>query len=296
MYWDAWDVDVYHLEKRRDVNEGSVRVLERGPLRASLEISVKISGLSNLRQIVSLGALSPRLDFSCEVDWHETHKFLKVEFPLNIRSLTATYEIQYGHIQRPTHWNTSWDVARFEVCAHKWGDLSENDFGVSLLNDCKYGYATHGNVMRLSLLRSPKNPDPECDMGHHKFRYALLPHQGTFQQANIIRESFNFNVPLIVTNNLPSSAPCSFFEVDRNSVIIEAVKKAEDGSDVIIRIYESFGGRCSFRLKSYLPFKSVRFCNMLEEEKKESGQVEWKDGGVTIAIKPFEVITLALSL
>jgi alpha-mannosidase len=160
MYWDAWDVDVYHLEKRVPVVASEVdsnkllQVLERGPLRAKIGITLKVGESSVLKQVISLTALSAILEFELEVDWHESHQFLKVEFPLEIRSLHATYEIQYGHFQRPTHWNTSWDVAKFEVCAHKWVDFSESGYGVALLNDSKYGHSVHGNLLRLSLLRS----------------------------------------------------------------------------------------------------------------------------------------------
>lgn len=154
--------------------------------------------------------------------------------------------------------------------------------------------------MRLSLLRSPKNPDPEADMGHHRFRYALLPHQGTLQQANVIHSAFNFNVPLLVANDLPVTLwqdhKNSFFSVDHDSVIIDAVKKAEDSNDIIVRLYESFGGRTKFNFKSCFPIKSAHLCNMLEEKLEESTKLEWNEGQVSLSIKPFQVITLALSL
>jgi len=230
---------------------------------------------------------------------------LKVEFDLNIRSLFATYEVAYGHIQRPTHWNTSWDVARFEVCAHKWADLSESGFGVSLLNDSKYGYATHGNTMRLSLLRSPKNPDPECDMGNHQFKYAVFPHRGTFQQANVIRESFNLNVPLLLANTQSSTEEIrSYFSVNHPSVIIDTIKKAEDGNEIIVRLFESHGGRTSFKLSTSIPFKKVRACNLLEEEpfhstatsKNLSNNLSLKEGKLDLKMHPFQIVTLAFSI
>jgi len=295
MYWDAWDVDVYHLEKRSDIQGGSVKIIETNSLRVSLEISLPLSSTSKLTQIVSLSGISPRLDFSCEIDWHESHKFLKVEFPLNIRAMQATYEIQFGHLQRPTHWNTSWEVAKFEVCAHKWADLSETGFGVALLNDCKYGHATHGNVMRLSLLRSAKNPDPEADMGHHSIRYALFPHIGSPQDANVIQEAYAFNEPLLVRTGTPRSGieNYSYFSVNKNSMIIETVKKAENiKNEIVLRLYESHGGRGNFRLESPLPVKSVVLCQMLE---KEISTLTW-NGGVELHANPFEIITLKLKL
>lgn len=244
-----------------------------------------------------------RLDFAVEVDWHESHKFLKVEFPLNIRAINATYEIQFGHWQRPTHWNTSWDVAKFEVCAHKWADLSESGYGVSLLNDSKYGHATHGNVMRLSLLRSgkravrvltreAKNPDPEADMGLQAFKYALFPHEGTFQQAGTIREAYNFNIPLQVRQLSVGEQSKSFFSVDKANVVIETVKKAEDSDEIIVRLYESHGGRGRFQLRSSLPVKQAVACNLLEEPIGEP--LNWQNGATSLAIKPFEIVTLKL--
>ncbi|MCS7062154.1 MAG: glycoside hydrolase family 38 C-terminal domain-containing protein, partial [Anaerolineae bacterium] len=188
LNWDAWDVDVFHLEKRYEdsITCTSVNVIEHGPLRGAVTFEFALSDKSTLKQTVFLSATSGRLDFHTQIDWHEREVFLKVEFPLAVRAPNATYEIQFGHLQRPTHFNTSWDMARFEVCAHRWADLSEPDFGVALLNDCKYGYATHGNVMRLSLLRAPTSPDPLADIGQHSLTYALLPHAGPPQEAGVI--------------------------------------------------------------------------------------------------------------
>ena len=196
--WDAWDVDIFHLEKKLPLNGAqSAEVVESGPLRVSIAFEYTLSSKSSLRQVVSLDALSGQLVFDCEVDWYERQKFLKVEFPLNLRASFATYEIQFGHLQRPTHFNTSYDLARFEVPAQKWADLSEPDFGVALLNDCKYGYAAHGNILRLSLLRGPTHPDPEADQGRHQFRFALYPHMGSPQSAGVTEAAYRFNVPLI---------------------------------------------------------------------------------------------------
>jgi len=285
--WEAWDVDVFHLEKRWPVAPAaSATVIERHPLRARVAFTYAF-----LRQTVTLTAISARLDFATEVDWHERQKFLKVEFPVNVRAMTATYEVQFGHLERPTHFNTSHDLARFEVCAHRWADLSEPGLGVALLNDSKYGHAAHGNVLRLSLLRSPKHPDPEADMGRHKFRYALLPHAGDFRAAGVIEEGYRFNQPVLVQ---PTSAPVgekSFFQVDRPNVIIETVKKAEDSGALIVRLYEAHGARGPVRLSSPLPVQSVRRCNLLEEEDQP---LRWENGGVQFDVTPFQIVTLKL--
>jgi len=290
--WDAWDVDVFHLEKYDEVPGAvSAQVIETGPLRAAVQFHYKVGKASIIRQTISLTAISPRLDFSCEVEWHEKRRFLKVEFPLNVRAANATYEIQFGHIQRPTHFNTSWDLARFEVPAHKWADLSEPDFGVALLNDNKYGYSTYGSRMRLSLLRSPVSPDPEADMGRHAFRFALLPHAGSFLQAGVIAEGVHFNNPLQVFSTSAAPFQESFFAVDHPAAVIDTVKKAEDSDEIVLRLYESFGSQRMVRLSSSLPFQSARRCNLLEDD---GDPVPWTDSGAELHLRPFELVTLKL--
>ncbi|XP_067041919.1 alpha-mannosidase 2C1-like isoform X2 [Acropora muricata] len=203
LFWDAWDVMPYYLESRKlllPTSSEEFKVLEEGPLRASVEFSARISEKSSLKQVISLDADVPYVKFHTKVDWHENRKFLKVEFPLDVRAMNATYEIQFGHLQRPTHCNTTWDWAKYEVCGHKWADLSEHDWGVALMTDCKYGYSTHNNVMYISLLRSPKAPDEEADMGSHEFSYAVLPHSGTIQSSGVIRHAYNFNQPISVVS------------------------------------------------------------------------------------------------
>jgi alpha-mannosidase len=269
----------------------SARVVEAGPLRASLEFEYALTPASTLTQTVSLTALSPRLDFDTRVDWHEKRKFLKVEFPLNVRAANATYEIQFGHVQRPTHFNTTWDLARFEVCAHRWADLSEPGGGVALLNDCKYGHAAHGNVLRLSLLRAPTHPDPHADEGEHHFRYALLPHGGDFRRAGVVAEALRFNAPMLLSTTEAAPAERSFFNMDTPSVVIDTVKKAEDSDAVILRLYEAHGARGLARLSSSLPVKSAWRCNLLEEEDEP---LAWEDGGVTLNLTPFQIVTVKL--
>uniref|UniRef100_A0A8B9J1X0 Mannosidase alpha class 2C member 1 n=1 Tax=Amazona collaria TaxID=241587 RepID=A0A8B9J1X0_9PSIT len=229
LYWDAWDVMDYHLETRKPVTTllKPLEVTLAGGLRGSVTFSLQIGKSSTLTQEIILDAMCPYLRFLTQVEWKEAHKFLKVEFPVQVRSTNATYEIQFGHLQRPTHWNTSWDWARFEVWAHKWLDLSEHGFGVALLNDCKYGASAHGNILSLSLLRAPKSPDATADMGHHQFTYAVMPHLGSFQDAGVIQHAYSLNFPL---HTVPArSAPCppwSAFSVSSPAVVLETVKQA----------------------------------------------------------------------
>ena len=292
--WDAWDVDAFHLEKKLALPRAvSARVLESGPLRAALAFEFELTPHSRLRQVVSLAAPAVRLDFACQADWHEKQKFLKVEFPLNIRSPYATYEIQFGYVQRPTHFNTSYDMARFEVPAHKWADLSEPDFGVALLNDCKYGYAAQGNILRLSLLRAPLHPDPDADQGQHQFRFALYPHRGSPQLAGVTEEALRFNVPLLLAKTGGSDLSRSYFEIDNPALIVETIKKAEDSPALILRLYEARGTRGIAHLTSSLPVSSAVRVNLLEDELQP---LVWQDNGLTLDFKPFEIISLRLDL
>ena len=292
--YDAWDVDIYHLEKRRDVGElRTLRIVESHPLRATVEIALSISPKASLVQRISLSAESPRLDFETAVDWQEKNRFLKVEFPLALRSDHATYEIQFGHVRRPTHFNTSWDIARFEVPAHRWADLSEPNYGVALLNDSKYGYACHGNVLRLSLLRSPKSPDPLADMGEHRFRYALFPHAGGPQNGGVIPEAAAFNQPIQLLATAEEEQSARFFGINNPAVVIDTIKKAEDSDDLIVRLYESHGAHQKAIFSSSYALSSVKAVNLLEEEGRPVASERHR---VPLVLRPFELITLKLCL
>ncbi|KAL1924955.1 uncharacterized protein VTP21DRAFT_4609 [Calcarisporiella thermophila] len=299
LFWDAWDVEIYHLEKFRTITNGSIKIQERGPLRSSLELSVQLSERSTLKQTIVLTAISRRLDFETEIEWNENRQFLKVEFPLDITADYATYETQFGHIERPTHYNTSWDAAKFEVCAHKYADLSEYGYGVALLNDCKYGYATHGNVIRLSLLRSPKAPDAHSDLGKHYIKYALYPHEGHFMQSDVVEQAYRFNIPLITRicsrKFSDDLKPTSYFSLHgARNVLIETVKLAEDSDEIILRLYEAYGGKARVSVKSTLPIESVHQCNILEDT--ELTLQYHPEEGLKLNLKPFEVITLKVAL
>ncbi|MBN2046728.1 MAG: alpha-mannosidase, partial [Anaerolineaceae bacterium] len=292
--WDAWDVDIYHLGTREEV-PGAFRtaVLETGPFRASVEFEYQISETSSIKQVVSLSAASQHVDFDNQVEWHEEHRFLKVEFPFTVRSSEAAYEIQFGHLRRPTHFNTSWDMARFEVVGHKWADLSEYGFGVALLNDCKYGYSTLDNVMRLSLLRSPKNPDPVADMGSHSFKYAVMPHGGTFQQAGVIGAGYCFNAPLLVSKTGADVEARSFFGLDSSAVVIDTIKRAEDSDAFIVRMYESYGSNVDVTLSTAFEVLEAAECNLLE---RQDQAVDMVDGKISMHFSPFQIRTLKLKV
>jgi alpha-mannosidase len=290
--WDAWDVDIDYRKSAVDLTELSAQQVEQpGGLRGAVRFTREF-GASRLSQRMVLDAGSRVLRFETDVLWHEEHKFLKVAFPAAVRSPNATYEIQFGHIERPTHTNTSWDIARFEVCAHRWADLGEAGYGVALLNDCKYGYDIQGSVMRLSLLRAPTHPDPTADRGGHRFTYALMPHPGGFREAGVIAAAEDLNAPLrIVRSGLAAGAQRSLIEVDRPQVVVETIKRTEDSDAVVVRLYESWGGRCRARLRTTLPARRAVLCDLLERERTEVAVV---NSEVELELTPFKILTLKL--
>ena len=289
---DAWDVDPFHLETVKDCAPAETCRVVAGPnaaLRAEIVFERKIGAKSRLTQRVRLDARARRLEFHTVVEWQESQQMLKVAFPVNARALNAAYEMQFGCVERPTHYNTPYDLARFEVPGHKWVDLSEPGFGVALLSDCKYGYSTYGNVMRISLLRATTTPDPVADRGRQSFAYAIMPHAGGWREAGVVAEGYRFNVPLLFA---PGRArPRAFFSVDQPNLVLDTVKKAEDSAALVLRLYESHGARGVARLKCAFPFKSAVFCNLLEEEGKPA---QVRGGGIEVPYTPFQIVTLKL--
>jgi alpha-mannosidase len=285
---DAWDVDVYHLETRKALpGAQSVKVIEEGPLRVGLEFVFEFEP-SKMVQRVFLSAGDGHIEFECETDWQHTHKMLKVEFPVEIHATDATYEIAYGSLKRPTHFNTPYDMGRFEVSGHRWMDLSEPDAGVALFTDSKYGYSTQVNVMNISLLRSPTSPDPVCDKGSHFFRYAIYPHSGDHVVAEVVRRAHEFNTPWLAVDG---SNAKSYVSVDSEDIVIDAIKKAEDSDALVIRLYETSGCRGATTLKVDVPFKKATKTNLLEEEPEALAS---KNGEIELVYRPFEIITIVL--
>ncbi|MEM9813567.1 MAG: glycoside hydrolase family 38 C-terminal domain-containing protein, partial [Pseudomonadota bacterium] len=292
--WDAWDIDAF-FEDRGEVIGGLLAfdVIETGPLRASLRIERAFRS-SRVTQEIRLSAASPRIDFVTEVDWHETHILLKVAFPVAIFSPVATYEIQWGSIMRPTHRNTSWDYAKFEVPAQRWADLSEADYGIALLNDCKYGYDVLRDTLRLSLIKSATMPDRVADQGRHSFTYALLPHLGDWRRGEVIRQAWSLNSPAIAEPSFRSSlGGKALVATDRPNAVVETVKVAEDRTALIIRLFEAHRARGPVRILFSRPPIEVRRCTLLEEP--EGAPLPIQDTTVTLDLRPFEIVTLKVT-
>src|SRR5713226_6859148 len=299
--FDAWDIDLFYEEKPYPVRTvTSLRIIEEGPVRATVEI-IRPYMSSRITQRISLWRSSPRIDIATEIDWHERQTLLKAAFPLAINSTRATYEIQFGSVERPTHRNTSWDVARFETCAHRWIDLSEGGYGISLLNESKYGHDVHDNVVRLTLLKSAIYPDAHADEGLHRFTYSLLPHTGDWREAQTVRRAYELNVPVVCvagrkkapnvsTTGMTSS---SFIQVDCTHVILETVKPAEDGAGLIVRLYEAHNQRGRGTLTFVTPILSAQECNLLEEPISDA---PYQGNTLAFQVRPFEIKTFRIRL
>ena len=293
--WDAWDIDIFYDDKQWLAEPAaSMQLIEAGPLRWTIEIKRQILNSACIQRI-SLTRNSARLDFDTKIDWRERHILLKVAFPVDILAPQATYEIQWGNVQRPTHRNSSWDWARFETCAHKWVDLSEGGYGVSLLNDCKYGHDIQGSVMRLTLLRSPTIPDPEADQGEQRFTYSLYPHAGGWE-AGTAAAAYRLNDPVIVakveSQFTPNTNIQSLISTSSPNIIIETIKRAEDGNGYIVRFYEHNRKRGNVTLETAFPLSQVEKVNLLEEPQET---LTPQGNQVTLFVKPFEIVTLRLN-
>lgn len=294
--WDAWDIDTrYEQQPAGEAELLEKRLVLSGRTKDVLRFRWRI-GQSEITQDVIFYHHDPRIDFQTHVSWHESHKLLKVGFPIDVVTEKATYEIPFGSLERATHRNTSWEQAQYEVCGHRFVDVSEHGYGVSLLNDCKYGYDVQGSTIRLSLLRAPKWPDVTADLGEHDFTYSLLPHSGDWRNAHTVRHAAELNqempvLPLQAGKQGTRAAAQSLISLDSRHVVLDTVKPAEDGSGVILRFYESSGGREQVELQWPYDFEEAYLSNALEEPVQK---MESEKGDLTLSFAPFEIKTVLL--
>lgn len=290
--WDAWDIDsMYELTPVVLSEAASIEVMTVGPLVATLRVTRKLHD-SPMVQEISLRRDSRRLDFRTTIDWQESHKLLKVDFPVKIQANEGVHEIQFGHIRRPNHKSRPFDADRFEVCNHKWTALLEENRGFAVLNDCKYGVNVLGNSINLTLLKSALAPDMYADKGRQEFSYALYAWNGSFAESPVVQEAYQLNCP--VTTAPGAAGEASLFCVDAPNVIIETIKPAEDGSDdIVVRLYESkrTTTRCTFSTSLFL-LKATQ-TDMLERKQED---LPWSDGKVGLDFRPFEVKTIRLKV
>ena len=283
--WDAWDVDFFYRDALLEIAESTDTIPgSTGNVVKELQLSFTI-GQSTIKQNIFLFPHTKRLDFDTHVNWKEKHKMLRVHFPVNVKSEQASFDIQYGHVKRNTHRNTSWDKAKFEVVGHKYADLSDHDYGVALMNDCKYGYMIHDNILDLNLLRSPNNPDPTADEGHHQFTYSLLPHKYDLIRSDVMKESNCLNQKPLLFNGVQSNKNIPL-QLEGNGLELIVLKKAEKDDYLIIRILETNGRQSSGKLS-------------LTGTLIECDLMEWNDLGseikvescLELSLSPFEIRT-----
>ena len=286
--FDAWDIDPFALETEKAVGAATGEAATASSrLRGEVSFEFAVGVKSKLKQTIRLDAHARRLEFHCDMDWQEDHKLLKVAFPVNVRAMNATYEMQFGNIERPTHYNTRFDLARSEVPFHRWADLSEHGFGVSVLSESKYGFSTFGNVMRLSLLRASTDPDQTADRGRQQFSYAIMPHAGGWREAGVVAEAARFNVPVLFAPG-PASAH-AFATLDDPNLVIDTIKRSETGDATILRLYECHGARGTATLTLANNPGAAHLCNLLEEKLSAA---RGKDNAIRLDYTPYQIITL----
>lgn len=296
MNYDAWDIDIYYQEKMWEITElRRMEVTECGPLRLVIRLEWEYMK-SEFVQDMILYAHDRRIDFVTEAEFQERQQLIKVAFPTEIRSTSATYDIQYGNVQRPTHWNTSWDWARFEKVGHRFADLSERGYGVSLLNDCKYGYDIKDNVMRLSLLRSGLHPDYLQDQGHHTFTYSLLPHIGDFVEGKTVQHAHVLNNPFEAVSGKSRLPFEKFLSFSDDGLEVDAVKKSEDGTHLVIRVHDYTGSRRTVSMKTGFTFRSWCMGDLRERPIAEEISDVEMGACVKFDIKPYEIVTMLFQI
>ncbi|MEG0511883.1 MAG: glycoside hydrolase family 38 C-terminal domain-containing protein, partial [Clostridia bacterium] len=290
--YDAWDINIYYDRRHWPLDDvQSATVVSCGPVLARLRVIRRYMS-STVTQDITLYHSIGRIDFDTQVDWKEQQYLVKAHFPVDVFYNEATYDIQYGNIKRATHKNTSWDTARFEVCAHKWADVSEDDFGVSLLNDCKYGYSADEHSIALTLLKSSTYPNKHADQEEHRFTYSLYPHSGDWRGASTPEMAYRLNIPVQALPGLGVGKAVPFAQVDAPNVIIEAVKQALHGQGSILRMYECYNRRTMVHLTfGFLPNR-VELCNLIEETIEELPLV---NGELDLLLTPYQIVSLRIS-
>lgn len=293
-HYEAWDVKCYYKELSWDFDFEKAELIENGAVRAVYKVDRKFRN-SVMSEYYIIYADLERIDIEYKTDWKEKHVIIKADYPVDVNAVKATYDIQFGNIERSTTENTTWEFAQFETSMHKWADLSDNSFGLSVLNDCKYGCAVKDGHIRPTLLRCATNPNPDQDREYHEFTFSLYPHSGAVASSEVYNEAYNVNYPVYAVassahkGTLP--AEYSFVSADKCNIIAETVKIAEDGDAVIVRAYEAHNSKTPCTLTFGDSFKAAYECNMLEEDDNEIAR---DADSISTVFKPFEIKTFKL--
>lgn len=291
--FEAWDVegDIYAVGDDLPAPK-EVEVIETGSMRATIR-QTREFGDSMIVQDISLDADSRRIDFRTEVDWHEEEKLLKAHFPMAVHANEATYDIQFGHLERDTHENTTWEEAQFEERHHQWVDVSEHDYGISVINDCTYGVNVDGTDVSLSLLRAPESPDSTADRGRHEFQSSLYPHEGDLRDGGVVETGYEVNTP---ARAIPVAERVEYspFALDTAGIVVESIKRAEDHDDALVaRLYEAYGRQADATIEFGFPVSAAAETNLIEDRE---GQLVAGTDNVDIEFGPFEIQTLLVEL
>ncbi|MEJ7652012.1 MAG: glycoside hydrolase family 38 C-terminal domain-containing protein [Chloroflexia bacterium] len=297
----GWD-EGYALEGEEVASVESIEITESGPLRASVRV-VRRWHNSTITQTYSTMTYEPHLRIHTHIDWHERRVMLKARFPIAVHATEATYETICGVVRRPTHTNTSWDQARFEVSGHRFADVSQPNFGVALLNDGKYGHSANGSEVALTLLRSPMFPHPLADEGEHEFTYCLLPHDGSWNAAHVPNEAHQLNSPpswVLAEHRSegplePEDGLCH--PANEINLMLSGLKRAEDGDGMILRMYETGGEGGTAQLHFHKPVKSIRRTNLMEDDVEVAATaLDETKRMASFKVRPFELITFRIHL
>jgi len=292
--FDAWEITNYYKQKKWIIDNLDEISYFSDALKAGIKIK-RSYGKSVIWQTISLKHNSKEIEFDTKINWNEDHVLLKTAFDTDIHTNNATCDIQFGNIERPTHENTPWDSAKFEICAHKWVDISEYGYGVSLINDCKYGYSLENGTIKLSILKAPTDPNPVADRGEHTFKYVLYPHKGDWRQGGTVQKAYVLNKPLVASNieKQTGKNPDAFslISCDKENVVIETVKKAENDNSVIVRLYEAYNSKVNATLTLGTDIKKAYICDMMENVIEETEVI---NNQIKISLKNFEILTLKI--
>lgn len=295
-FYDAWELTYYYKQKCYEVSDVVEIKGYRNGAKAGLTVVKKFMD-SLIRQNIIVYDEIPRVDFETEIDWKQQHLVMKTLFPVNVFSNTVTAEIQFGHVERATHTNTGWDQAKFEMCMHKWVDISDNSYGVSLLNDCKYGFSADENVLGLTILKSSTDPNTEADQGIHHFTYSWYPHEGRAVQGGTVQQAYNLNRKMTALKTEANKGELpeqySFIHCNKDNIILETCKQSEDGKGIIVRLYDAYNTVSTPEISFGFPVKSVWKCDLHETK---LSQLELHDATTELTVGNFEIVTLYLEL
>lgn len=294
--YDNWEISEYYRSKMYVLDEeAEITAIDEG-CRKGFEIRKSYHSSTIIQKIYLYNSIE-RIDVENSIDWHEQRQLVKVAFPLNVLSNNTTYDIQFGNVERNNHQNTSWDEAKFEVCGQKWVDMSEYGYGVSILNDCKYGYSVDENVLKLTVLKCTTWPNPHADQGMHVFKYSIFPHASDFRHAGTVKHAYSINQPLAYMDKKASNCGAlpecfSFVSVDKPGIVVDTVKKAEKDNGIIVRMFDCFNTRTKANIKFGIPVSKVALCDLEENIIKE---LEVNDNSVLVDVGNYEIVTLCIT-